>query len=188
MTRPILAPALALMLTGCTMGPVPVPTVSVKAVNVISEARIAPMRVGEFRLAKNIPPERDRSLAVRAATIHPEGGSFSHYLGETLKQQLAAAGRLDDHSDTVISGEIVSTDVGSAIGANSGHGVLAVEFRINRGDAELFRKVIKAEGNWNSSLIGGVAIPAAERGYMALYPEVVAQLFADLDLRRVAGR
>jgi len=187
MRRPYVL-GLSLFVAACAMAPVPVQTMSAKAVNAISDARIPAMRVGQFELSKTLPGKRDRSLAVRAATIRPEGGSFSHYLAETVKAQLAAAGRLDERSDTIVSGEIVGSDVGSAIGADSGHGLLAVEFAVHRGDTQLFKKTITVEGKWNSSFIGGVAIPAAEHGYMALYPEIVAKLFFDEDLRRVLKR
>jgi len=171
----------AIPLIGCSMTAVPVQTASINAVQAISAAHLPPMWTGSFRQASNLPPQHDRGLSVRAATIRPEGGSFAGYLGETLKAQLRTAGRLDVTSNIIISGEIVRSEIGSGIGENAGHGLLAAEFTVTRGTIQNFRKVITVEARWNSSFIGGVAIPAAERNYMALYPALVTRLFSDPD-------
>lgn len=185
MKRTISAMATASLLSSCAMAPVPVQTASISAVNAIDAAHLPPIRLGSFRLSPALPADRDRSLAVRAATIRPEGGSFSNYLRRTIESQLTAAGRLDttsDVSDYVLNGEMIANEVGSGIGENAGHGLIAVDFTLTHGGTVTFHKTIRADARWNSSFIGGVAIPAAERNYMALYPEILSKLFADQDL------
>lgn len=175
----VAAAVIVLLLGGYAMAPLPVPPASIRVVNKIDSTPFPAFAVGVFVTGPGLPPESDRAAGVRAGIVRPEGGSFARYLGETLKAELAAAGRLDAASDTVVSGRLVKNEVSSAIG--KGHGDLAAEFVVTRHGVVTFRKVLSVRREWDSSFIGAVAIPEAETGYGGLYPALIEALFDDAD-------
>ena len=172
--------ALALALAGCAMAPIPLSPPSAALVDklAVPGPRFA---VGGFTPSPSLPAGADKHLAVRASTIAPENGSFAAYLGETLRTQLRASGRLDPASPLVLSGTLVRNSVSSAIG--DGHGEIAAEFVLTRDGREMFRKTIAARRTWESSFVGAAAIPAADVGYAGLYTLLVGNLFDDPDFR-----
>src|SRR4051812_32662493 len=97
------AAAMALAAGGCSMGPLPVPPASIRTVSAIDTAKLPPLAVGNFTPDPAVQA-RDRSLSIRAGIVRPETGSFAGYLGETIKRQLAAAGKLDPASASVVAG------------------------------------------------------------------------------------
>ena len=184
MKRAVLAIAPLLMLAGCAMPEVPPAPASIAAVDSISASGIPPATVGEFGLAPGLPHGLDTGVGIRGGVIRPAGGTFSHYLRDTLQAQLSASGRFDAKSPLSISGKITRSSASSGVGENSGHGILGADFVVKRGEVEVFHKEYTAEAHWNSSFIGAVAFPEAEQGYMGLYTDVLVQLFRDPDFRK----
>ncbi len=174
----LLAP---LLLAGCAYPPMAAPPPSVALVDRIAAAGLPVMAVGAFVPAPTLPRGADRALGVRAVTIKPEGGSFAHYLGDSLATQLRAAGKLDPASLLSVSGLLTETDVSSGIG--KGHGALGAEFVVTRGGRELFRKRLRVEREWNSPFVGAVAIMNADTEYNTLYTELVGKLIDDPEFR-----
>lgn len=185
MSRRIFAFAPLLVLAGCAMPEVPAAPTSISAVEAVSVASAVPIALGDFHLAAGLPASQDGGMGIRGGIIKPQGGSFAHYLRDSLQAQLAAAGHFDGNAPTVLSAEITRTQASSGVGENSGHGLLAVDFVVRRGGTEVFHREIVAEKHWNSSFIGAVAFPEAEQGYMSLYTDIIAELFRDPNLRIV---
>lgn len=184
MKRVSLAIAPLLIVAGCAMPEVPPAPASIAAVDGIGASGIPPTAVGEFRLAPGLAHGLDTGVGIRGGVIKPAGGTFSHYLRDTLQAQLTAAGRFDAKAPLSISGEITRSSASSGVGENSGLGILGATFVVKRGDAEVFHKEFAAEAHWNSSFIGAVAFPEAEQGYMGLYTDILVQLFRDPDFRK----
>jgi hypothetical protein len=185
MTRLWLCGIAVLALAGCAMAPLPLSPPSAALVGKLSGP--GPRFVlGAFVPGRGLPSGADKGLAVRGSTIHPENGSFAAYLGETLRTQLSASGRLDPTSALMISGVLVRNQVSSGIG--TGHAELAAEFTVIRGGIAIFRKTISARREWDSSFIGAAAIPAADIGYAGLYTMLIERLFDDPDFRTATAR
>jgi hypothetical protein len=180
MRRLFVAIVLALATGGCSMGALPVPPASIKTVSAIESVQFPPLAIGSF-IADPAVRDRDKSFAIRGGIITAETGSFAGYLGETLKRQLAAAGRLDPASSSVVTGRLTVSSVSSAIGANAGKAALGGEFTLTRCGKEAFRKQLEVGQSWDSSFIGAVAIPAAESAYAGLYTTLVEKLLTDPD-------
>lgn len=174
--------AAALALGGCAIPPMPPPQPSIAVIDRIGAARLPAMAVGGFAAA---PGLSDRALGVRVSTVRPAGGSFAAYLGETLKAQLGAAGRLDPAASIVIGGTLTENDVGAPTG--EARGQLGAEFVVSRNGRELFRKRLHVERRWGSSYFGFVAIDKADRMYNALYADLVSALIDDPDFRTAVG-
>jgi len=169
---------LAAALGGCAIPRMPAPQPSITVINRIDAARLPPLAVGNFTAA---PGMSDAALGVRLSAVRPEGGSFAAYLGETLKAQLRATGKLDPAAPISIGGTLTENDVGAPIGQARGR--LGAEFVVTRDGHELLRKRLHVERNWGSSYFGFVAIDKADRMYTALYADLVSALIDDADFR-----
>lgn len=169
--------AILLALTGCAATPIDPPQTSVTAVRAIIAANIPPMKVGPFVAAKS-DRVNDREIRLRAAGIKPPNGStFSSYMGELITDQLRIVGKHDPRSSLELSGTMVENRANPAIGQASG--TLAFEFLLTRRGELVFRKILRADQRWDSSLIGALAIPEAELQYTALYPKLIENLMQD---------
>ncbi len=159
------------------------PPASFAAVRHLNTKTHAAMAIGLFTAL----PGLDKPITVRAAVIRaPGGGTFSAYLADTLREQLRLAGKLDAQSPVSISGELVESRIDEGVAA--GNAILAARFTVRRGAMKLYDKTQRAEAHWTSSLIGAIAIPAAERGYSGLFGAIVEQLAADPDFQRATAR
>ena len=172
----------AAALVGCAIPRMPAPQPSIAVINRIDAARLPAMAVGSFAAA---PGLSDKALGVRVSQVRPEGGSFAAYLGETMKAQLGAAGKLDAAAPIAIGGTLTENDVGAPIG--EARGQLGAEFVVTRNGRELFRKRLHVERRWGSSYFGFVAIDKADRMYNALYADLVSALIDDRDFRTAVG-
>lgn len=169
-------------LGGCAIPRMPAPQPSIAVIDRIGAARLPAMAVGSFAAASGLS---DKALGVRISTVRPEGGSFAAYLGETLKAQLAAAGKLDSAAPIAITGTLTENDVGAPIGEARGR--LGAEFVVTRDGRELMRKRLRVERSWGSSYFGFIAIDKADRMYTALYADLVSALIDDPDFRTAVG-
>lgn len=175
-----------LLLAGCAATPVDPPQTSVNVVRAMLAANIPPLRVGMFRAAPSGNVD-DREIRLRAAGIKaPSGSSFSSHMGETLSEQLRIVGKLDPSSPYEISGTMLENGANPAIG--KAKGILKFDFRLTHDGKPRFEKILSVETQWNSSFIGALAIPEAERQYMGLYPELIAKLVNDPEFRAALQR
>lgn len=182
------APALLAILLaagGCTASRLDTPQPTFSGLQAVRAADIPALAVGRFAAGPGLPRGRDRAIMIRAAALRPpQGTSFADYLGETLRSALASAGRLEPASALGISGLLTENRVDSGFGR--GRGVLAAEFIVTRGDREIWRKTLRVERDWDSSVLGAVAYIRADQNYGALYQMLVEALLADPDFRAAA--
>lgn len=172
---------LMLAVAGCTATASP-PDTSIRAVRAASVADFPPIALGAFTPSPALPRGADRAVGLRAMTVKPPNGrSFSQFLGETIEVQLRLAAKLDPASPITLSGSMTEIAANTRIGR--ANGAIAATFRLTVGGRVTFEKTLRAEGEWDSSFIGAVAILNAEREYTALYPKLVETLFEDADFR-----
>jgi hypothetical protein len=140
-----------------------------------------PVRLGEFTLDPKLPPAQDLGMSMRGANTvsSPIEGSFTQYLKATLAEELKAAGLLNPASDVLITGSLVATDLQANIG--TGTGLLKARFVVTRNGVARYDREVQVEDSWDSSFIGGVAIPAAANHYQGLFRKMVLTLTADKD-------
>lgn len=176
----LLLPAL---LAGCTGSRLGAPQPTFTGLQAVRAAAIPPVAVGRFEPGPGLPRGRDQAIVVRAAALRPpSGASFSAYLGETLRAALASDGRLDPAAPVTISGLLIENSVDSGFGR--GGGVLGAVFIVSRDGREIWRKAIRVERDWSSSVLGAVAYLQVDANYGALYQMLVERLLADPDFRQ----
>jgi len=180
------AGAITVLMTGCASTPMGMPQASIENTARLRNAPVAPVKVGAFTLDSAKPADLDKSMSLRAASIHsPVNNSFAQYLGETLRAELAAAGLVDPNSQTVITGSLVESEVDTAIG--TARAKLAARFVVTRAGAVHYDRTLAAESSWESSFVGAVAIPMAAGQYQNLYRKLAGQLFDDADFRKAVA-
>lgn len=177
----------AVALTACQTVKLPAPSPSPANVEKLRAASLTPVNTGTFVLA----PGRDKAMdtaqgGLRSNSIEPQGGSFALQLRDELATELRAAGLLDPNAKTVIEGQLTDSKLDAAIGTGTGR--LAARFVVKRDGKQVFDKELFAEASWESSFIGGIAIPAAVQQYGALYKTLVGKLIDDADFRAALAR
>jgi hypothetical protein len=148
----------------------------------LRESGIAPLSVGEFKLASGLNPDLDKHQSSRGNPIYPPAGStFSGYLRASLISDLKAAGKFDSASPLSLQGQL--TDNNLSTGMSNGELALGATFQVIRGGAKVFEKHISQNDNWESSIVGAIAIPQAMNHYGQGYNLLLSKLYADTDFR-----
>jgi hypothetical protein len=175
------AAALSMQLTGCASLNMSAPQPTADNVAKLRAMNMAPASVGSFKIAP-AKAGSDASASMRGAnTVQAPSGSFAQYLGESLKTELQAAGMREAASSMVISGTLTDTDLDAAIG--TGKAKLAARFVVTRAGTVKFDNELSVDSSWESSFIGGVAIPLAAQNYEGLYRKLVGKLLDDAAFR-----
>jgi len=163
----------------------PPPTATFDGIQQLRAAEIAPLALGDFTRAPELPEARDKSIAIRADSLQPpKGGTFSSFLRQTIEADLKGAGRLDPAADRILSAQLTRSDI-STFGSNS-RGALGARFRVTQKSAIIFEKQVTVEEEWPSAFLGAVAITDASNHYTGLYPKLWAALLADPEFRAAA--
>ncbi|MGF6572009.1 hypothetical protein ABH945_004130 [Paraburkholderia sp. GAS333] len=116
---------------------------------------------------------------LRAARMHsPVGGSFGTYLSNAMEQEFAVAGDLSSHAKFEVSGVLLKNDI-DALGFSQGQGIISARFVVRRGSDIVYDSVKTAIGNWDSSLLGFVAVTNATQAYPQIVQTLLAKLYAD---------
>jgi hypothetical protein len=180
-----LAPVLALALfaAGCAMAPLPPAQATLDNIQAVRASHVAPMGVGAFTAAPGRPTEMDKSIAVRLGVVDAPGGSFAHYLGDTLAAQLKGAGRYDPVSTLTVSGVVTETHLESQPKPGA---AIAARFTLTRAGKVVFEKTLRADADWDWNYFADVAIPDAMNHYAGLFPALVGKLLADPDFQAAA--
>lgn len=119
------------------------------------------------------------SIGLRGTQMTSSVGSdYAAYLGEALRQELVLAGKLDPKSDTEIAGTLMKNDI-AAGGINTNSGEIEARFVVRRAGATRYDSVKRSESTWESSFMGGIAIPKAQQQYPVLVQQLLRQLLAD---------
>jgi hypothetical protein len=169
-----------LWVAGCAAQTLPPPQASLASLENLRASNLPAMRVGEFGPAPGLHQSTDSSVVFRSVNLtSPYGGSFAKYLGKTIEADLASAGKLDPHSDLVISGFLTQSQADT--GLSKGAATLGAHFTLTRAGKTVFDKQLSIDAAWDSSFVGVVAIPDAMNNYTALYDKLAIKLFSDQD-------
>ena len=97
------------------------------------------------------------------------------------------AGRLAESSGKVLTG-IVEKNHLSAAGMNTNDAEITVRFRLTDGSRNAFEKTVTAAHEWESSFLGGIAIPRAIQNYVTTVQMLLAKLWADPEFAGAVGK
>lgn len=173
----------ALSAVGCANITVPAPQPS--AANVSAAKQLpASVKVGSFKPAAGLSAGADQSISVRGSnTLNaPSGQGFSGYLRDVLITELRAANKLDDAAAISIAGELTQSELEA--GMAKGTATVSARFLVTRTGSVCLDKALTVTGEWDSSFMAAVAVPAAFNHYTALYPELAGKLLADADFKQ----
>ncbi len=177
----------ALLAGGCANVKLDATGATPGTVDKLRAANLAPAQVGSFKLAAGKDPSMDTSLpGLRGNSLAPAKGSFAQLLKDTLIAELSAAGLYDAVSKKVIEGHLTDSMVDASIGI--GKGRLAARFTVSNGSTQVFDKEVAVQSSWESSFVGGIAVPEAMNQYGALYKALIAKLVDDPDFRKALAR
>jgi hypothetical protein len=167
------------LLSGCVSLPAGEHQPSFETVTTLRDSTIAKLNVGAFTLASGLDPALDRSISSRGNSIKPPPGSttFSQYLKDSLIADLKAGGKYDPASAIVVRGELADSQLRT--GLSTASAALAAHFYVVRSGNTVYDKVLHEQRNWESSVIGAVAIPEAMNQYLDQYSALLKQLYAD---------
>src|SRR5687767_6703745 len=172
--RSLLLSLLAL-LAGCAVN---APQYSATISNVEAASKLpGRVAVGKFDLAE---PSLNEVSARGTSFPSPVNGSYADYLAAAATADLKSAGKLDESSRKVLTGTIQKNSL-SAAGINTNDAEVAVRFRVTEGAKASFDKTITTRHEWESSFLGGIAIPRALQNYVTTLQKLLLQLYSDPD-------
>jgi hypothetical protein len=183
--RHLLAALAAIVLAGCSTT-APNYSAGVDNVNAAGALR-GSIAVGKFELAKGREAELN-SIGARSTTFtSPVNGSYADYLAEAAKADLRASGKLDPSSPKVLAG-VIEKNALSAAGIVTNDAEVAVRFTLKQGNNVTYEKLVTASHSWESSFMGGIAIPRAIQNYVVTVQKLLKQLYLDPDFASSTGR
>jgi len=118
-------------------------------------------------------------ISVRASSLSsPYGKDMVHYLQMALKSELEKARVYDESSSKKISALITENDV-DASGFSVGTGNISAIFTVKDNNVILYNAKISIKHEWESSFIGGIAIPRAAEAYPVMAKMLLKKLYSD---------
>lgn len=177
--RLVAAVAAMLVMSGCAMQ---APRYQPSLDNVeLMKKSAPPVALGAFSVQSGAVGAQSISLRGSSMTS-PVGADYAAYLADALRQELVLAGKLDAKSRIEISGLLLKNDI-AAGGISTNSGEIEARFIVKNAGQQRFDKVKRVESSWDSSFIGGIAIPKAQQQYPLIVQKLVAQLLADADFQ-----
>ncbi|MDO9237689.1 MAG: hypothetical protein Q7U28_16855 [Aquabacterium sp.] len=154
--------------------------VSIDNISVLKRSGSEPVRVGAFTANAGAKGAREISLRGNGMTSSV-GNDYAAYLTQALTQELEMAKRLNPAAALEVSGTLVGTDIDTAFGTASGY--IEARFIVSKGGQVRYDKVKRGDFSWESSFIGAVAIPAAQRNYPVVVQHMLSSLYSDVDFQ-----
>ena len=184
--RMFVAAACVLQLAACADMQMGQPKPTLATLTQLRSARLAPMEVGAFTVDASRDAGIDQAVSIRSNTLRsPVDGSFSHYLRESLRVELASAGLLRPNADSVVSGVLTESVVNAPIG--TGTASLGARFVVTRAGNVRYDRQLNVNAEWDSPFVGVTAIPQAAGQYEGLYRKLVGELLMDPAFRNAVG-
>jgi hypothetical protein len=165
-----------LALHGCALK-APAYAPSIDNVEVMKRSGMRTVALGSFTVSAGAPG--GAAIGLRGSSMEsPVGADYAAYLGEALRQELVLAGKLDAKSDIEIGGTLMKNDI-AAGGISTNSGEIEARFVVRRAGAMRYDALKRADASWESSFVGGIAIPKAQQQYPLLVQKLLSQLLAD---------
>jgi hypothetical protein len=166
----------ALVTTGCSLV-APNYSASIENVQRIKQENISPSAVKRFSSVAG--KDNPAAISLRGSSLaSPYEGSYSAYLTEAVRQELALAGKLDPDSGIELTGSLVRNDI-DASGFSTAFGEMEARFILTRDGQIRYDQVKSVRTEWESSFAGAIAIPKAQQEYPRLVQKLLSALFAD---------
>jgi hypothetical protein len=163
---------LAVLLSACTVKAPPYQA-SIENVQLIKLAKVKELSVGEFSSTKKL-----NSISLRGTSLVSPEGTYGDYLSKALEEELKLAKIWSGVSSTVVNGKLISNDI-DVSGFSTGTGEISAEFVVSVNEKIVYQGIISATHEFDSSFIGGVAIPNGQSNYMYLVQKLIKNLFSD---------
>jgi hypothetical protein len=176
---------IASLVAGCATN---APQYSASVANIDAAAKLpGSVAVGKFDFKKG-EEARLNSVGARADTFtSPVNGSYADYLAEAAKADLKGAGKLDPASPRVLTGTIEKNDL-SAASLVTNYSDVTVKFKLADGASTAYEKTLTMHHEWESSFLGGIAIPRAIQNYVVTLQKLLNKLYSDPDFASAAGK
>jgi len=163
--------ALSLLVTGCSLQAPPY-QVSLENVQTIKRTKVEPMNVGAIIATKKL-----NSISLRGSSMNsPVNKSYGDYISTAVEEELKLAKLWSPVSSTVITGTVLTNDI-DVSGFSEGSGEISVNFIVTKNNIIIFDKVISAAHTFDSSFMGGIAIPNGQTNYVNLVQKLIKNLF-----------
>jgi hypothetical protein len=144
------------------------------------------MSVGEVKLNQaNAVALNDLTIRGRAYTS--PNGDFAGYLKEALRVDLTTAGKYDQGSTRAI-GAVLTRNLLDGSGFSVGEAEVGARFSVTDGAKVVYDKEQSVKHEWESSFVGGIAIPRAAQNYATAVQKLLNRLFADPDFKGAVSK
>lgn len=164
------------LMSGCTMNAVQYQP-DFNLVNDMKENELQKMNVGEISSVN----QKVNKISIRGSSmVSTFNNSYAEYLKVALREQLQQASLYDATSLIVITGDLLSNEV-NAMGFSVGTADISAQFKVVSSGNVVFDKIVSITHEWESSLIGAIAIPNAQNNYPIAVQKLVAKLMSDSD-------
>ena len=141
----------------------------------------ASVAVGQFVLSSEGGGRRMMLRGVHRMES-PIGEDFAAYLGESLRRELALAGKWDPKAPTEITGVLLKTSIAPS-GLLTQTGEIEARFTVSHRGLPRYETVKRAELSWDASPINDVADTKAQQQYPVLVQDLIKQLFEDREFQ-----
>jgi hypothetical protein len=167
------------LITGCAIQAPPY-VASIDNVSVLKRSGQSTVRLGAFDVVA--ASKGAVSISLRGnPMMSPVGGNYAAYLADALKQELQMAKRLDPASTLEVSGVLLGTDIDAAIG--TGTGFMEARIVVKRDGQLRYEKTKRGDARWDSSFVGAIAIPDAQKNYPVVVQRLLEALYNDADFQ-----
>lgn len=150
---------------------------SMENVQTLKNGGQSSVKVANFASEKSA--DNHNPISIRGSSLtSPYEQSFSAYLTNALKQELQLANRYSNDAATEVSGSLLKNDI-DASGFNTGNTTISARFIVKQNGKEVYNQVKSVNYEFQSSFMGGVAIPAAVQSYNIAVQKLLAAVFSD---------
>ncbi len=174
----ILALYISAFLGGCMVMQTPPYVAEIENYEQLHEENQKQVSVGDF----DVPSEINRIRIRGSALASSVNDSFGTYLKGALEEEFYRAGLLSKNASCVISGTLLKNDINAA-GFSTATGHLSSRIVVQDKGKVFYDKVVSVTHQWDSSFVGGVAIPRARDNYPFIVSKFIKNLFGDVDFQ-----
>jgi len=156
--------------------------------NVQALQGLGPVKVsiGTVKLDEKNAASLNEVTARGTSLVSPYGG-YAEYLKEGLRTDLVTAGKYDPNARYAVNAVMTRNRL-DASGINVGEAEVAARFSVTEGARVVYDKEQAVKNEWESSFIGGIAIPRAVQNYVATIQKLLGRLFADPDFKAALSK
>lgn len=172
----IAAAAVMVFFSGCAQIKAPAYSPDYAVVDDLKGLDIGQTSVGNF--TPRDPGAAVNKIWLRAMRMESPSGTFVQYLEDAIRYDLKEVGVYDPSSTTVINASVLRNEIDLS-GLSQGYGRMEVEINVAKQGQVIFSKNYRANTQFESSLIGAVAIPKGQNAYPLLVRELLKKVYMD---------